>query len=285
MSDTAPTPPLATMHIGPLGSTLHVLRADPETIAALATVDWNRSFGRVCLDSVRGLVALMAPSLLHDELAGMVEDIVQVAGSILTGAFKGLRSTRLRGRGDPPGTGMEPDCAFYFGERARRFREALMEGIEVADAFVERNAPDLVVEVEITNADEGKIERYGEIGVRELWRLYGHKDTKELRAEFLALRSGHAPRALAASEVLQGGAHTRRPVRGGGRSAACPHPRRADGDGRPDRAPAAERQRAGARGGGAVRAALRVSGTGCLVAEKPTLRDVDPCVCRPGIRH
>ncbi len=205
MSDTVTTQPRSTMHVGPLGSTVHVLYADPGTIAALATVDWNRSFGRVWLDSVRGLVALMAPSLLHDELAGMVEDIVQVAGSVLTGAFKGLRSTRLRGPGDPPGTGMEPDCAFYFGERARRFREARMEGIEVADAFIERNAPDLVVEVEITNADEGKIERYGEIGVRELWRLHGHKDTKELRAEFLALHSGHAPRALAASEVLQGG--------------------------------------------------------------------------------
>ena len=102
MSDTATAQPLATMHIGPLGSTVHVLRADPGTIAALAAIDWNRSFGRVWLDSVRGLVALTAPSLLHDELAGMVEDIVQVAGSILTGAFKGLRSTRLRGRGDPP---------------------------------------------------------------------------------------------------------------------------------------------------------------------------------------
>ena len=47
--------------------------------------------------------------------------------------------------------------------------------------------------------------RSSEIWVRELWRLHGYKDTKELRAEFLALRSGHAPRALAASEALQGG--------------------------------------------------------------------------------
>ena len=57
MSDTVTTPPLPTMHIGPLGSTLHVLHADPGTIAALATVDWTRSFGRVWLDSVHRLAS------------------------------------------------------------------------------------------------------------------------------------------------------------------------------------------------------------------------------------
>ncbi len=48
-----------TMHTGPLGSTIHVLRADAGTIAELAAVDWNRSFWLVCLDPVRGLVTLM----------------------------------------------------------------------------------------------------------------------------------------------------------------------------------------------------------------------------------
>ncbi len=61
-----------------------------------------------------------------------------------------------------------------------------------------------VVEVEITNADEGKAERYAEIGVREIWRLHGHKDSWELRAEFLALRPGEAPHRLDVSEVLEG---------------------------------------------------------------------------------
>ena len=62
-----------------------------------------------------------------------------------------------------------------------------------------------MVEVEITSADEGKVERYGELGVRELWRLHGRKGTRELRVEFLALGSaGTAPRRLDASEVLVG---------------------------------------------------------------------------------
>ena len=108
-----------TMHTGPLGSTVHVLRADAETVAALAGVDWSRHFRRVCLDPVRGVITLMSPSRLHEDLSLILDDIVDIAGSMITRGSKGLRSTRLRGRGEPPGTGMEPDCAFYVGERAR----------------------------------------------------------------------------------------------------------------------------------------------------------------------
>ena len=61
-----------------------------------------------------------------------------------------------------------------------------------------------MVEVEITSVDESKIARYAEMGVRELWRLYGRKGTRELRAEFLALHPGNTPRRLDASEVLKG---------------------------------------------------------------------------------
>ena len=194
----------ATMYTGPLGSTIHVLRADAGTIAELAAIDWNRRFRRVCLDPVRGIITLMAPSFPHEDLARILDDIVDVAGSVTAGVSKGIRSTRLRGRGEPPGTGMEPDCAFYVGERARGFYAARADGDAALDAFVERIAPDLVVEVEITHADEGKAERYGQMGVRELWRLHGRKGTRELRADFLALGPGSTPRRLGASEVLEG---------------------------------------------------------------------------------
>ena len=249
----------ATMHTGPLGSTIHVLRADAGTIAELAAIDWNRHFPRVCLDPVRGVITLMAPSRLHEDLSDILGDIVKDAGSTIAGAIKSIRSTRLRGRGEPPGTGMEPDCAFYVGERARGYLAALVGGEEAADAYVERIAPDLVVEVEITRADAGKIERYGALGVRELWRLHGRKGTRELRAEFLALRS----RQRAASSGRLGGArraHARGRLRGGGRGAVQPDPRRTDGGGGPDRAPAAAGQRVGGRGGGAVPRGSRPSG-------------------------
>ena len=194
----------ATMIEGPLGSIFHVLRADAGTVAALAAVDWIRHFRRVSLDPVRGLVIVMLPSFLHEDLSGALGDIVDVASDTLGRASYPTRSTRLRRRGDPPNTGLEPDRAFYVGERADRFRAAVAEGVDAAEAFIEEIWPDLVIDVEVTSADEGKAERYAEMQVRELWRLHGRKGTKELRAEFLALRPDGPPRVLAASEVLGG---------------------------------------------------------------------------------
>ena len=155
-----------TTFVGPLGSTIHCLRADSETVAAVAGLDWNDRFRRVCLDPVRGVITLMAPSHSHEDLTGVFEDIVDLAAEAFGRAVKKLRSTRLRGEGDPPGTGMEPDCAFYVGDTALAFLDALAEGAAAAEAFLDRHGPDLVVEVEITHVDRGKIERYGELGVR-----------------------------------------------------------------------------------------------------------------------
>ena len=116
------------MYTGPLGSTFHILRADPETVTALAAVDWNRHFRRVCIDPARGLITLMSPSFPHEKLSDFLGHVVDVAGERLAGTVEALRSTRLRRRGDPPGTGMEPDCAFYAGERAAGCYEAQAEG-------------------------------------------------------------------------------------------------------------------------------------------------------------
>ena len=203
MNDPAAAP-AATMHVGPLGSTVHVLRADADTVAALAAIDWNRRFHRVRLDPVRGLITLMVPSWLHDDLSQVLGDVVDIAADTLRRTSKAIRSTRLRRRGDPPGTGVEPDCAFYVGERAERFLVAVAEGEAAAEAFIEELGPDLVVEVEITNVDEGKVERYAELGVRELWWLHGRRGSRKLRIDFLALHANRPPRRLAASEVLEG---------------------------------------------------------------------------------
>lgn len=73
----------ATMHVGPLGSAIHVLRADAQTIERLAAVDWNRHFRRVCLDPVRGLISLMSPSRPHEDLGRIFDDIVDEAADRL----------------------------------------------------------------------------------------------------------------------------------------------------------------------------------------------------------
>ena len=194
----------ATTHTGPLGSTIHVLKADPETVVALAAVDWTRHFRRVWLDPALGIITLMSPSRQHEDLTELLGHIVDEAGSLLAGAARGIRSTRLRGKGEPPGTGMEPDGAFYIGDRAKGYFAARREGGPQADDYVLRVAPDLVVETEITSFDEGKIARYADLGVRELWRLRGLRGTDELRVDFLALRAGRPPRRLAASRVFAG---------------------------------------------------------------------------------
>ncbi len=193
----------ATRHVGPLGSTIHVLRADAGTIAELGAIDWNSSFRRVCLDPVGGLIVLMTPSRLHEDLSRILDDVVDVAASTLRGAVRALRTSRLREPGAPPGTGMEPDCAFYVGDNARAYRETLAEGDDAAEAFFEKTPPDLVVEVEITSAARGKIARYADLGVPELWLFRprnGKDDDPEL--DFLALRPGADPRPLPVSNVL-----------------------------------------------------------------------------------
>ena len=99
---------------------------------------------------------------------------------------------------------MEPDCAFYIGERAEHYRSALLEGSDAADAFVLHTAPDLVVEVEITSVDEGKAERYGQMGVREMWRLRTRRVSGEIDADFLMLHPNASPSPPYASQVLEG---------------------------------------------------------------------------------
>lgn len=96
------------MHTGPLGSTIHVLRADPQTVVELASIDWNRSFRRVYLDPVRGLITLMAPSRLHEELARTLDHVVDVAASALTGAVKRA----------PCGAASGTNCSPWYGHGA-----------------------------------------------------------------------------------------------------------------------------------------------------------------------
>ena len=70
----------ATMLTGPLGSTIHVLRADAGTITELAAIDWSRHFRRVCLDPVRGVITLMAPSHPNEDLTSEARVVTKLYG-------------------------------------------------------------------------------------------------------------------------------------------------------------------------------------------------------------
>ena len=68
-----------TMHTGPLGSTIHALRADAGTVAELAAVDWNRHYRRVWLtpDDVCEAVEGVRLSGTRDERTEAVARIVR----------------------------------------------------------------------------------------------------------------------------------------------------------------------------------------------------------------
>ena len=198
--------PPATMHTGPLGSTFHILRADPETVTALAAIDWNRHFRRVCLDPARGLITLMSPSFPHEKLSDFLDDIVE---------DRRVRSSPERveaccaapgcgGRVIPRGRAWSPTARSISASAPGTFVRPSPKARRRPSPSSKRTAPDLVVEVEITNVDASKTERYAEMGVRELWRLRSPRKSWEFRAELLALRPGSAPRKLDASEVLEG---------------------------------------------------------------------------------
>ena len=266
----------ATTHVGPLGSTIHVLRADAGTIAELAAIDWNRCFRRVCLDPVRGVIALMAPSNLHQDLTKIFDDIVDAAGSTLAGASKGLRSPRLRGRGEPPGTGMEPDCAFYVGKRARGYLAALTEGGGSGGRSLHRahraRSGGRGRNHERRRGQGRALRGDGGTGAVAAARPQGHEGV-----------AGGVPRPESRERAAQSrrlgsppGAHAGRRMRCGGRGAAQSNPWWAHGGGGPDRAPPATRQRAGARGASAVsRASLPGGERRDAWMSKPASQDAD----------
>ena len=194
-----------TTFTGPLGSTIHVLRADAETIERLALIDWNKHFRRVCLDPVRGLITLMSPSGLHEQLSRTFDIVIDVAADAVGKSSTGIGSTRLKGRGSPPGTGLEPDCTFYIGDSVDGFLSAAAQGEAATNDYLERVAPDLVVEVELTHADPDKPQRYGQLGVKELWQLKARKATGEVSSVgFLALHPECPPKETPVSRVLPG---------------------------------------------------------------------------------
>ena len=229
--------PSPTTTVGPLGSTIHTLHANPETIAVLAAVDWNRHFRRVCLDPVRCLITLMVPSRLHDDLAGIFVDIVDIA----TGAFgrpsKGLLSTRLRGRGEPPGTGMEPDCAFYVRRpgpglpgRPRRRRDAGRRVPRTHRSRPRRRG----------RADERRRGQDSALrGHRGAGVVAGPRPPRFARDRRGLSRVGAGPRAPLAHHLGgDRGPSTGRRVRGGGGGPAWSHARRAHRGGDEHRPPA-----------------------------------------------
>ena len=104
---------------------------------------------------------------------------------------------------------VEADGSYCFGDRAILLHNARREGNE--DAFVERNPPQPVVEVERAHGDAGEPAIYRTLGAEEMWRIstqtsQAHGGTGQSRqvAEILDLQHHEGWRPVTDSRVFPG---------------------------------------------------------------------------------
>ena len=191
---------------GPMGSEFHRISGlTPEGVLDRIRQMDRRGIGRrIFADAVRGTVSWMSPSSAHESLARAADDIIRQSRSVLGWKSKLMGGTRWKLPGWKPQTGLEADAAFYIGENAEGWYAAIRESRQAVDAFEERTPPDLVVEVEVTRFDQGKIRKYRDLGVRELWQVTRKDDDAPVSVAIIDLQAEHAPQKITCSRVLPG---------------------------------------------------------------------------------
>ena len=179
-------------------------------VAQLAAMDFpnpDLPFRRVSIDPARGAAVMMAPSRLHERIAGRLDKVAEGLGGGVQGGgrrVEQLRGTRWRDWEGPQGAGAEADCAFYVGETAEAYLRAEASGGEQADDFTDRHPPDLAVEINVSHTDEGKPAWYRRLGVTELWAVAAGKSPDWIELEFLDLQAPDGPAASRESRVIPG---------------------------------------------------------------------------------
>ncbi len=192
--------------IGPLGSDFWRIKVPPELVPALAReFDWNRLGRRVMIDAREGIITWLSPSGTHEGLIESSGQTVKAAGAVLKTEVKAVRGIRWKRPDDPPNVGLEADASFYIGTNAERWLAIYGKGGEKAVLdFEAKTPPDLVIEVEVANADEDKPNQYARLGVKEIWRFYGKMGSDRFSVEILNLQEGNGPRPVDNSLVLEG---------------------------------------------------------------------------------
>ena len=188
------------VHYDALESPYVALRASSRVVTQLAQQPIVNTFRRVLLDPVRGLVLLMSPSGTHEELAESVNKVVDVTAMSLGIDSKPMSATRWQRRGDPEGTGIEPDKCYYVGDITLQLLGLNKQEKQV---FFDMHSPELVVEVTISHFYEQKINFYRDLGVPEYWQVRGGEETAP-QVSFLGLQDRGEPLSLSASLALPG---------------------------------------------------------------------------------
>jgi Uma2 family endonuclease len=122
----------------------------------------------------RGRLEIMAPSSTHEKPKSIIHRLITTLSDELDIDVESLGSTTLKS--EMKAKGAEPDDSFYIQNAP------LIIGRD--DLDLKRDPPpDLVVEIDRTNASLNKFPIYGELGVPEIWRLAGRSVQIYLLAE------------------------------------------------------------------------------------------------------
>jgi Uma2 family endonuclease len=123
----------------------------------------------------RGVLEIMSPTAKHDDVARVIDLLVNLVSLELGPELRSLGSTTFR-RKDLM-RGFEPDSCFYVEN------ESKIRGKDRLDLKVDP-PPDIVVEIDITSSTINKRTIFARFGVPEVWRYDGNK------IEILILEAG-----------------------------------------------------------------------------------------------
>ncbi len=188
---------------GPMGSQFHRIDGIPlDMMGRLADMDWNLAGRRVMIDAAQGIICWMSPSSVHEDISRAADRVVEHAGTLSGKQVVIKGGTRWKRPGDPEGTGLEADAAFYVGGNADAWFAAAKDGDRAILDFESVTPPDLVVEVEVTNLDHGKPDRYAALGVREMWQVTRKISDTPPIVQILDLQAERGPTPTETSRLL-----------------------------------------------------------------------------------
>lgn len=177
---------------------METLKSPPEGRVLLRNVSWE-TYERLIAEREerpglrfsydRGELEILSPSFGHESVVDVIAALVgELAVEWDTDVPDAGHTTFRR---ENLGRGFEPDRSFYFSGNAARIR-----GKRDIDLNADP-APDLVIEVDVTNPSLDKLPIYARLGVGEVWRYAGG------RLEILAPdEAGEGYEAVSESRVL-----------------------------------------------------------------------------------
>jgi len=146
----------------PAGATLRIPHVRWEDYDQLLTELGDDYHVRVSYDC--GCLEIMSPLPEHGKFAEVVQDIAREITRELGVKLEACGSMTIRSAWQSKGA--EPDTCFYVQNAARIIGKRNLD-------FSTDPSPDIVVEIDITNASQSKFPIYAALGVPEIWRYDG----------------------------------------------------------------------------------------------------------------